>query len=75
MNQQTESQTSRTPATALPSDRDSLDTATLDLIASWRRSDSTDNLDEVRAAERDLAAFKRAMNQNRIAADDPALYP
>jgi hypothetical protein len=75
MKQQSESRTSGRPATAPQPDRDAIDAATLDLLESWRRSDATDNRDEVGAAERDLAEFKRAMNQNRIAANDPAVYP
>jgi hypothetical protein len=45
----------------------SIDTATLDLLASWREADATDNPNEILAAERELAEFKRAMNQNRAA--------
>jgi hypothetical protein len=75
MNQRSKSQSADAPSITAPPDQGLIDTATLDLLAGWRRSDATDNPDEVRAAERDLAEFKRAMNENRIAAKDPALYP
>lgn len=52
-----------------------IDTATLELLASWRTQDATDNPEELRAAEQELADFKKAMNQRRAAAGEPLLYP
>ena len=49
----------------------SIDTATLELLASWRAQDATDNPEELRAAEQELAAFKKAMNENRDNAGEP----
>jgi hypothetical protein len=52
-----------------------VDTTTLELLAEWRRMDSTDNPDEIQAATKDLEEFKRAMNENRLLAGDAVLYP
>ena len=57
------------------SDNGSLDTATLELLASWRLQDATEDPEEIRAAEQELAEFKRAMNENRASAGEPLLYP
>jgi hypothetical protein len=53
----------------------SIDTASLKLLASWRLQDATDDPEEVRAAEQELAEFKKAMNDARAAAGEPPLYP
>ena len=55
--------------------REAVDTATLDLLAAWRFEDATDNLDEIRAAERELSEFKKAMNETRTLAGEPPIYP
>jgi hypothetical protein len=47
---------------------------TLELLAAWRIQDATDDPEEIRAAERDLAAFKKAMNENRAGVGEPLLY-
>jgi hypothetical protein len=52
-----------------------VDTATLELLAGWRSQDATDDPDELRAAEQELADFKKAMNERRAAAGEPVLYP
>lgn len=74
MKQQT-SEPIGTPPVAQPSKNRSVDTATLELLKSWRLQDATDNPEEVRAAEEEISAFKRAMNENRIVAGEPLLYP
>ena len=53
----------------------SVDLATLELLASWRQQDATTDPEEVRAAERELAEFKKAMNENRALAGEPVLFP
>jgi hypothetical protein len=53
----------------------SIDTATLELLARWRQQDATADPEQVRAAERELAEFKKAMNDNRTIAGEPILYP
>lgn len=57
------------------SNDDPVDTATLELLASWRLQDATDNPEELRAADQELAEFKRAMNDARTSAGEPLLYP
>jgi hypothetical protein len=52
-----------------------LDTSTLELLANWRRQDATDDPAELRAAEQELAEFKKAMNESRTASGEPVLYP
>jgi hypothetical protein len=63
------------PLAEQPSSNGAIDTATLELLAGWRLEDSTDDLEDIRAAERELAEFKRAMNENRTASGEPLLYP
>ena len=53
----------------------SVNTATLELLESWRLQDATDDPEQLRAAERDLTEFKKAMNQSRTLAGEPLLYP
>jgi len=74
MKQQTPERTG-TPPVAQPSNNRSIDTATLELLRSWQIQDATDNPEEVRAAEEEISAFKRAMNENRTVAGEPLLYP
>jgi ABC-type transporter Mla MlaB component len=57
------------------SGRDSIDSATVALLASWRRQDATEDPDEIRAAEQELAEFKRAMNEARSLIGESLLYP
>jgi hypothetical protein len=58
-----------------PLSQPTVDTATLELLASWRTQDATDDPVDLRAAEQELADFKRAMNEGRAAAGEPLLYP
>ena len=51
------------------------DTATLELLASWRTQDATDDPEEICAAEQELADFKQTMNGHRTASGEPLLYP
>jgi hypothetical protein len=74
MKQQTTDPTAM-PTVGQAAQNGSVDTATLELLRSWRVQDATDCPEEVRAADEELAAFKRAMNENRIAAGDSLLYP
>ena len=57
------------------SNADSIDIATLELLAAWRAHDATNDPEELRAAERELADFKRTMNENRAGAGELLLYP
>jgi len=70
------------PGEAIPPPRDvqtsgdgSIDTATLELLASWRREDAMEDPVELHAAERELTEFKTAMNRTRSAEGGLPLYP
>ncbi len=49
----------------VPSASADVDTATLDLLASWREEDATESAEEVRLAEVEVAEFMKALNDNR----------
>ncbi len=72
MKQQTRTESSPIPPLAQPAA--AVDTATLELLAKWKQEDATQNPEEVRAAELELAEFKKAMNENRTEAGEPVLY-
>ncbi|MBK5294343.1 MAG: hypothetical protein JJE04_22010 [Acidobacteriia bacterium] len=73
MKQATTSQPIIMPPPQAPSD--AIDTATLELLAGWRLQDATTDPEQILAAERELAEFKKAMNENRTTAGEPVLYP
>lgn len=52
-----------------------IDTATLELLAGWRVQDATADPEQIRAAEQEVADFKKAMNENRTVAGEPVLFP
>ena len=54
---------------------DTVDRVTLDLLAKWRLQDATENPEEICAAEQELTAFKKAMNENRALAGQPLVFP
>jgi hypothetical protein len=56
-------------------DSKGLDYATLDLLAKWKKEDATDDPDEIRAAERELAEFMQAINENRSRSGEPPVFP
>jgi predicted outer membrane protein len=49
--------------------------ATRDLLRAWLEEDATDDPEEIRKAEEELARFKQAMNETRAAAGARLLYP
>jgi hypothetical protein len=53
----------------------SIDSATLELLATWRITDASDHPEDIRTAEQELADFKKAINDNRTASGEPLLYP
>jgi hypothetical protein len=59
---------------ALPPRDAAIDTATLDLLAMWQREDATSDPDQIRAAEQELAEFKRAINDARATSDEQLVY-
>jgi hypothetical protein len=52
-----------------------IDTATLELLARWRVQDATTDPEQIRAAEQELAEFKKALNESRTVAGEPVLFP
>jgi hypothetical protein len=60
---------------AQSSNGDAVDSVTLDLLANWRRQDATDNPQDIRVAQYEVAEFKKAMNENRALASQPPVYP
>jgi hypothetical protein len=52
----------------------SLDTATLELLAAWKAEDATTDPEKLREADEEVAAFKKAMNENRRATGARLLF-
>ena len=63
------------PPVPQPSTSGSIDTATLELLASWRAQDATENPEELRQAKQEIADFKKALNDNRSSAGESRIYP
>ena len=63
------------PPVPQPGGNAAIDTATLELLAKWRSEDATADPEQLRTAERELAEFKKAMNENRTATGERILYP
>jgi len=53
----------------------SIDTATLELLAAWKAEDATTDPEKLREADEEIAAFKKAMNENRAATGARLLFP
>ena len=54
---------------------DAENAAAIALLRSWREQDATDDPEELRKAEEELAEFKRNMNANRAATGERLVYP
>lgn len=67
--------TARKTEEARSAQEPAIDTATIDLLMEWRRLDATDDPDSIRAADEEVAEFKRAMNENRALSGEPILFP
>lgn len=52
-----------------------VDTETLALLEAWAVEDATDDPEKLRAAQKELDEFKRAMNENRAATGERILFP
>jgi hypothetical protein len=52
----------------------SVDTTTLDLLRSWQQEDDTSDPAQLKAAEKELAEFKKAVNDSRASSGEPSLY-
>jgi hypothetical protein len=75
MKHQTTSESSWMLRVVPPSSSGAVDTATLELLLKWKQEDATENPEEVRAVERGLSEFKKAMDESRAEAGEPVLYP
>ena len=64
-----------TPVRPQASGNGSIDTATLELLASWQIQDATTDPEQIRVAEQELADFKKAMNESRNVAGERTLFP
>jgi len=49
--------------------------AAIALLQSWLQSEATDDPEEIRQAEAELAEFKRNMNANRAATGERLVFP
>lgn len=72
MKQPSPTQPAATPPPQAPAD--SIDTATLELLATWKAEDATTDAQKIEAAEAELAEFKRAMNASRAATGGHSLF-
>ena len=63
------------PGNTTPSDPQSVDTATLELLSIWQREDATTDPAQLKTAEEELAAFMKAVNEARTASGEPLVYP
>ena len=52
-----------------------VDTATLELLASWKAQDATTDPEKLRAADEEVAEFKKQMNANRSATGARLIFP
>jgi len=65
----------RLPGRATPSIPQPVDTESLDLLSIWQQEDATTDPVQLRAAEEELAAFRKAVNEARTASGEPLVYP
>jgi hypothetical protein len=70
MKQQTTAENSPIQATV-----GAVDNATLELLAKWKAEDATKDPEAIRSAERELAEFKKAMNESRLESGEHPLFP
>lgn len=47
----------------------------LEVLEQWKREDATSDPELIRAAERELDEFIKAMNKNRVASGERILFP
>jgi hypothetical protein len=58
-----------------PANSRPIDYATIALLEKWREEDATEDPELLRVAEQELAEFKKQMNENRVSAGEPLLFP
>ena len=63
------------PTVGAPSANGTIDTETLEILAAWAREDATDDPEKLKAAQKELDEFKKAMNENRLVSGERILYP
>jgi hypothetical protein len=63
------------PATGPLPPAAAIDTATLELLASWKAVDATTDPEKLLEADEEIAQFKKAMNANRAATGARLLFP
>lgn len=73
--QTTTTEPSLRPLVGAPLAAGAIDTETLELLEAWAREDATDDPVKLRAAQKELDEFKKAMNENRAACGERILYP
>lgn len=61
-------------STPLPAPH-AIDAATLDLLSRWQEEDATADPAQLKAAEEDLVAFMKAVNEARTTSGEPLVYP
>jgi hypothetical protein len=71
----TTTEPSLVPVVGAPLATGDIDTETLELLERWAREDATDDPETLRAAQKELDEFKKAMNDNRAACGERILYP
>jgi hypothetical protein len=74
MKNQTRTET-RTSRSAHSTNGDTMDSATLEFLATWRRQDGTVRPDEIRSAEIEVKEFKLSMNESRALSGQPPVFP
>lgn len=52
-----------------------VDSATLEILALWKSADATTDPQALRESDEEVAEFKRAMNENRLATGARLLFP
>ena len=57
------------------SEVDAENAAAIALLQSWLKEEATDDPEEIRKAEQELAEFKQNLNANRAATDERLLFP
>lgn len=62
------------PEAPLASAVDGKRQAAIDMLRSWANEDATEDPNEIREAEEELAEFKRAMNANRAATGERPVF-
>ena len=63
------------PGNGVPPVPKPIDTATIELLSIWQQKDATTDPAQLKAADEELAAFRKAVNEARTASGEPLVYP